>query len=77
MSVFATFHQVEFVSSSSPRRRVRAVLAEVAGRLAASPLDHPVLSAVAAQRPACPPQRIRARWEAAVAADQAARHSDG
>ncbi|GAA2265023.1 hypothetical protein GCM10010430_57340 [Kitasatospora cystarginea] len=66
MSVFAVLHRAALASAAARHdaaagRGLRAVLSEVVDRLAASPLDHPVLGAVAAQRPAGPPARSGAR----------------
>ncbi|MGF1424919.1 hypothetical protein [Kitasatospora sp. LaBMicrA B282] len=73
MSVFDAFHAVVPL----PGRRggsLRAPLARVAARLAASPLDSPVLHAIAAPIPAEPtpadaPSRLHARWRPVTAAD--------
>ncbi|MEU1289696.1 hypothetical protein [Kitasatospora sp. NPDC005856] len=72
MSVLATFHTAPPLTG---RRHtgLRTALIAVADRLAASPLDSPVLNAVDAQAPAGPPVRLRARWQAVTAADGATR----
>ncbi|MEV7189725.1 hypothetical protein [Kitasatospora sp. NPDC093102] len=69
MSIVAAFHPTVL---SAGRGRLRAALAAMGRRLAESPLDSPVLRAVAAQSPATPgprPVRPRARWRVATAPD--------
>ncbi|MFI2606511.1 hypothetical protein [Kitasatospora sp. NPDC018619] len=72
MSVVAAFRPAR---PSTDRGRLRSALAAVGRRLAASPLDHPVLRAAPA--PAAGPAggggagggRLRARWRAVTAPD--------
>ncbi|MFI9321621.1 hypothetical protein ACIGXI_17810 [Kitasatospora aureofaciens] len=71
MSIVAAFRPA---LPSTDRGRLRAALAAVGRRLAASPLDNSVLRAVAA--PTAPngrPPRLRASWHTVTAPDGAAR----
>ncbi|HJD81861.1 hypothetical protein [Kitasatospora aureofaciens] len=71
MSIVAAFQPT---LPSTDRGRLRAALAAVGRRLAASPLDNSVLQAVAA--PTAPngrPTRLRARWHTVTAPDGTAR----
>ncbi|MFB7666936.1 hypothetical protein ACFC1R_23805 [Kitasatospora sp. NPDC056138] len=67
MSVFTAIHVPPPLAR--PRTGLRAALAGVVRRLAASPLDHPVLYAVAAQASAGPPVRMRSRWHTVTTPD--------
>ncbi|MFJ9846710.1 hypothetical protein ACIRYZ_41015 [Kitasatospora sp. NPDC101155] len=73
MSVFTAIHVP--VPLARPRTGLRAALAGVIRRLAASPLDHPVLHAVAAQAPAAEPVRMRSRRHGVTAPEGTRRHA--
>ncbi|MCC9307759.1 hypothetical protein LN042_11750 [Kitasatospora sp. RB6PN24] len=66
MATLATF---QLVTAPARRHGLRAALTDLYDRLTASTLDSPVLRAVAAQAPAGPPARMRARWRPVTAAD--------
>ncbi|MEU6972662.1 hypothetical protein AB0A71_34080 [Kitasatospora aureofaciens] len=77
MSIVAAFRPA---LPSTDRGRLRAALAAVGRRLAASPLDNSVLQAVAAPTaptasngPTGRPTRLRASWHTVTAPDGAAR----
>ncbi|MFJ9771490.1 hypothetical protein ACIRVF_09610 [Kitasatospora sp. NPDC101157] len=74
MSIVAAFRPA---LPSTDRGRLRAALAAVGRRLAASPLDNSVLQAVAAPTvpngPTGRPTRLRASWRTVTAPDGTAR----
>ncbi|WP_406194896.1 hypothetical protein OH807_06230 [Kitasatospora sp. NBC_01560] len=63
MATLAAFH-----APAAPGR-LRTTVSGILRRLAASPLDSPVLDAIAAQAPAGPPVRMRAHWKAVTTTD--------
>ncbi|MDH6141969.1 hypothetical protein P3T35_003990 [Kitasatospora sp. GP30] len=74
MSVLTSFHALPKLSR--PRSRsLRAAMAELLARFAASPLDSPVLRVARPQVPETPAPKMRAQWQAVTAVDGTTRLS--